>query len=184
MPKAGRKEDTKKAMTHDHHAKHNHDGMTHEHHAKHSHDEMTHDHHAKHNHEGMAHDHHEIHDHEGMAHDHHMHGHGGHANHHAMMIADMKKRFFVTLPLAVIVAWLSPMMMMLLGYSVSFPGQTWVEFILATIVFFYGGKPFLEHGYHELKMKRPGMMMLISLGIIASYAYSVVGGFFLALILI
>lgn len=154
--------------------------MSHNHEAMASADTKVHTH-TPHDHEAMAHSHGQEHQPLDGHHDpHSAHHHGHHHNHHhAMMIADMKKRFWVTLPLAAIVALLSPMLMMLFHYEIAFPGQRWVEFILATIVFCYGGQPFLKHGYQELVAKRPGMMMLISLGIIAAYAYSVVGSFFL-----
>ncbi|MDK7302717.1 MULTISPECIES: copper-translocating P-type ATPase [Aerococcus] len=106
-------------------------------------------------------------------------GHEGHGGHHMGMMDDMKERFWVVLVLTLPIAVLSPMLMMIFNYSITFPGQGWIEFILGTIVFFYGGKPFLEHGWMEIQNKQPGMMLLITLGIVSSYLYSVMTTFFL-----
>ncbi|OFL15970.1 copper-translocating P-type ATPase [Aerococcus loyolae] len=105
--------------------------------------------------------------------------HQGHGGHHMGMMADMQERFWVVLVLTLPIAVLSPMLMMIFNYSITFPGQGWVEFLLGTIVFFYGGKPFLEHGWMEIQNKQPGMMLLITLGIVSSYLYSVLTTFFL-----
>ncbi|RAV72233.1 heavy metal translocating P-type ATPase [Aerococcus mictus] len=112
--------------------------------------------------------------------DHHDHSdHAGHGGHHMGMMDDMKQRFWVVLVLTIPIAVLSPMLMMIFNYSITFPGQGWIEFILGTIVFFYGGKPFLEHGWMEIQNRQPGMMLLITLGIVSSYLYSVMTTFFL-----
>ncbi|MHC3416936.1 hypothetical protein [Aerococcus urinae] len=72
--------------------------------------------------------------------DHHDHSdHAGHGGHHMGMMDDMKQRFWVVLVLTIPIAVLSPMLMMIFNYSITFPGQGWIEFILGTIVFFYGG---------------------------------------------
>ncbi|KAA9220766.1 copper-translocating P-type ATPase [Aerococcus loyolae] len=105
--------------------------------------------------------------------------HEGHGGHHMGMMDDMKQRFWVVLVLTMPIAVLSPMLMMIFNYSITFSGQDWIEFILGTIVFFYGGKPFLEHGWMEIQNKQPGMMLLITLGIVSSYLYSVMTTFFL-----
>ena len=134
------------------------------------------------------HDMHHDYDHEHMNHgehnhDHHNHsGHGdhGHGGHGAHMMADFKQRFWVVLVLSIPLAIIAPMLMHLFGYHIDFPGQGLLEFGLATIVFFYGGKPFLSHAWHELKSGVPGMMMLISLAIVAAYVYSVLTTFFIS----
>ena len=134
------------------------------------------------------HDMHHDYDHEHMNHgehnhDHHNHsGHGdhGHGGHGAHMMADFKQRFWVVLVLSIPLAIIAPMLMHLFGYHIDFTGQGLLEFGLATIVFFYGGKPFLSHAWHELKSGVPGMMMLISLAIVAAYVYSVLTTFFIS----
>ncbi|MFE0441718.1 copper-translocating P-type ATPase [Aerococcus sp. NPDC058936] len=143
---------------------------SHHHDMQHDHEHM---HHGEHDHDHHEHMHHEEHNHDG----HSGHGHGGHGAH---MMEDFKQRFWVVLILSIPLAIIAPMLMHLLGYHIDFPGQGILEFILATIVFFYGGKPFLSHAWHELKSGVPGMMMLISLAIVAAYVYSVLTTFFIS----
>ncbi len=111
-------------------------------------DEMQHDHeeHSKHDHQG----------------------HGGHGD----MVEDFKKRFFVSLILMLPILALSPMIQMFLGVDWRFDNDLYILFVLSTIVFFYGGWPFLTGGISELKEKNPGMMMLIALAITIAYGYS------------
>jgi len=113
-------------------------------------------------------------DHSSMNHD------GGHAGHHAMMIEDFKKRFWVSLILAIPISILSPMFQMLFGYDIRFLGSDILLFVLSTILFFYGGKPFLTGAWSELKSRTPAMMMLISLAIITAYFYSTLTTFFIS----
>lgn len=105
---------------------------------------------------------------------------GGHSGHHAMMIEDFKKRFWVSLILAVPISILSPMFQMLFGYEILFLGDNILLFVLSTILFFYGGKPFLTGAWSELKSRTPAMMMLISLAIITAYFYSTLTTFFIS----
>ncbi|MER2173737.1 MAG: copper-translocating P-type ATPase [Carnobacterium sp.] len=105
---------------------------------------------------------------------------GGHAGHHAMMIKDFKKRFWVSLILAIPISLLSPMVQMLFGYEINFLGVDLLLFILSTVLFFYGGKPFLTGAWGELKSRTPAMMMLISLAIITAYVYSTLTTFFIS----
>ena len=99
-------------------------------------------------------------------------GHGSHAGHHEGMIADFKKRFWVVLILSVPIVILSSMAQMLLGYHLEFPGSKIILFVLSSIVFFYGGVPFLKGALDEFKARKPGMMMLITLAIVSAYIYS------------
>ena len=98
-------------------------------------------------------------------------GMAGH-NHHAM-IADFKKRFYVVLALTVPIMLLSMMIQKFLGVSWQFPGSQYILFALSTIVFFYGGWPFLKGWVTEIKAKSPGMMFLIGFAITVAYTYSV-----------
>jgi Cu2+-exporting ATPase len=100
-----------------------------------------------------------------------------HLSHHAMMAQDFKKRFWVSLPLTLTVLVLSPKIQGLLGFSLVFPLSTLVLFILATIIYFYGGKPFFSAAKGELASRNYGMMTLVSLAISASYIFSVVSTF-------
>ena len=134
----------------------------HEHHEHHDHHE-NHDHHDHHNH----HEAHKHHDHQGH-HEHHDHG-SGHAHHHH---GNFKVKFFVSLIFAIPIIILSPMMGVTLPFQFTFSGSEWIVLILATILFFYGGKPFLAGGKDEIAAKQPGMMTLVALGISVAYIYS------------
>jgi len=98
-------------------------------------------------------------------------GHGGHD--HAMMIADFRKRFWVVLVLTVPVMALSTMIQHWLRLHWEFAGSGYVLAGLASVVFFYGGWPFLRGWYEEMKDWNPGMMTLIGFAITVAYGYSV-----------
>ena len=102
-----------------------------------------------------------------------------HENHHsaAMMYKDMLRKFFIVLILIIPLAILSPMFQDLFNYSVDFKYAPIIEFVLASIIFFYGGSMFLKHAKMELENKKPGMMVLISLAIVSSYLYSLINTF-------
>jgi Cu2+-exporting ATPase len=117
--------------------------------------------------------------HEGMKHDMgpghaKMGGHGGHAGHHAMMVADFRRRFWISLAITIPILFLSPLVQKYLGLEnvIKFTGDSYVLFVLASAVFFYGGWPFLKGIYDELKSKTPGMMTLIAVAITTAYVYS------------
>lgn len=93
-------------------------------------------------------------------------------DHHAMMIMDFKKRFFVTLILSIPILLLSPMIQHWLGVDWKFAGSGYILFVLSTIVYLYGGWPFLKGWYHEMKSWNPGMMTLIGFAISVAYIYS------------
>ncbi len=96
-----------------------------------------------------------------------------HQDHHDMMVSDFRKRFWVSLILSVPILLLSPMIQQWLAlpeWNVS--GDTYFVFILATIIFIYGGWPFLKGLTSEISFKRPGMMTLVAIGISAAYLYS------------
>ncbi|MEB7366733.1 heavy metal translocating P-type ATPase [Staphylococcus borealis] len=104
-----------------------------------------------------------------MHHDNHAsHHHSGHAHHHG----NFKVKFFVSLIFVIPIILLSPMMGVNLPFQFTFPGSEWVVLILSTILFFYGGKPFLSGGKDEIATKKPGMMTLVALGISVAYIYS------------
>ncbi|WP_244140765.1 copper-translocating P-type ATPase [Kaistella flava (ex Peng et al. 2021)] len=97
--------------------------------------------------------------------------HAGH-NHHVMMIADFKKRFYLVLILTIPILSLSPMIQHFIGVNWHFTGSSYILFVLSTIVFVYGGWPFLKGLVSELKEKNPGMMTLIGFAISVAYIYS------------
>jgi len=94
-------------------------------------------------------------------------------DHHKMMIADFRKRFYVVLALTVPVMLLSTMIQQFIGVHWQFSGSTYLLLVLSSIVYFYGGWPFLKGLVDELKAKTPGMMFLIGFAITVAYAYSV-----------
>src|SRR5215211_5763973 len=97
-------------------------------------------------------------------------GHGGHGDH----AAQFRDRFWWSLLLTVPVVGYSEMVQEWLGFTPpEFPGSQWVAPVLGTIVFLYGGRPFLEGGLAELRSRQPGMMLLISLAILVAFGASV-----------
>ena len=119
-------------------------------------EEHNHQNHMNHSNH-MHHDNHESHNH-----------HSGHAHHHG----NFKVKFFVSLIFGIPIILLSPLMGVNLPFQFTFPGSEWVVLILSTILFFYGGKPFLSGGKDEIATKKPGMMTLVALGISVAYIYS------------
>lgn len=103
------------------------------------------------------------------------HKHSKHHDHHAHMVSDFRRRFWVSLVLTLPVLALAPMIQAALGLtdSLAFRGSGWVQATLATAIFFYGGKPFLSGFLAEARKKKPGMMTLIALAITVAWAYSV-----------
>ena len=93
-------------------------------------------------------------------------------NHHQMMIADFRRRFYVVLVLTVPIMLLSTMIQGFLGVHWSFSGARYVLFTLSTAVYFYGGWPFLKGLAGEVKTRTPGMMFLIGFAITVAYVYS------------
>ncbi len=120
-------------------------------------------------------------DHAMEGHDHHEMNHGmdGHEHHdmgggmdHSMHMGNFKQKFWLSLVLSIPIIVLSPMMGIQLPFQFTFPGSEWVVLVLATVLFIYGGQPFLSGAKMELKMKSPAMMTLIAMGISVAYIYS------------
>ena len=137
---------------HSSHSHHNNGDMDH---SEHDHNEVD---HSKMNHSAM--DHSEI-DHGAM---------GGHAHHHHGSFKDI---FLKSLPLGIAILLITPLMGIQLPFQIIFPYADVVAAVLATILYIFGGKPFLMGAKDEFNSKVPGMMSLITLGITVSYAYSV-----------
>lgn len=95
-------------------------------------------------------------------------------NHHEQMVKDFRRRFWISLVLSVPVLVLAPVIQSLLGLGevLAFPGDSYIQFGFSTVIYFYGGWPFLTGLVDELKERRPGMMTLIGLAITVAYAYS------------
>ena len=162
---------------------HDHNQMDHDHmdHDQMDHDQMDHDQmdHGKMDHSLMDHPivedvqmDHKIVNHENMDHEQSGGEHTDHHDHHAMMVADFRNRFFVSLILMVPILILTPMIQSFLGVDFRFPGDKYLLFGLSTVLFFYGGWPFLKGAIDEAKAKSPAMMMLIALAITVAYVYS------------
>src|ERR1700730_2210868 len=102
------------------------------------------------------------------------HRHGGGGSHHVQMVADFRRRFWVSLILSVPVLALSPLIQAWLGLgeALAFPGDRSVQAVLATVIYFYGGWPFLRGVVGELGQRQPGMMTLIGLAITVAWGYS------------
>lgn len=94
--------------------------------------------------------------------------HTGHTHHHG----NFKVKFFVSLIFAIPIILFSPMMGIDLPFQFTFPGSDWIVLVLATVLFFYGGQPFLAGAKSEVTSKKPGMMTLVALGISVAYFYS------------
>ncbi|WP_229104058.1 copper/silver-translocating P-type ATPase CopB [Enterococcus durans] len=111
-------------------------------------------------------------DHGNMNHDHMDHGSMGGMD-HSMHMGNFKQKFWLSLILAIPIILFSPMMGMEFPFQITFPGSEWVVLVLATILFIYGGQPFLSGAKMELQQKSPAMMTLIAMGITVAYVYSV-----------
>lgn len=148
----------------DHHGDHPAPETDHTHHPDHA----SHEHHADADTHGQA--MHHGHPHSALDEDHQVHGHGEHAGHSTAMF---RERFWWSLILSIPVVIFSPMVAHLLGYPLpEFPGSTWIPPVLDTIIFVYGGTPFLKGGWKELKSRQPGMMLLIAMAITVAFVAS------------
>jgi Cu2+-exporting ATPase len=100
--------------------------------------------------------------------------HGGHVSHQAQMVADFRRRFWVSLALSVPVLALAETIQRWLGVRETWaiPGRPYLELALASVIFFYGGWPFLQGFFAELRRRQPGMMTLIAVAISVAYFYS------------
>ncbi|RAO08038.1 heavy metal translocating P-type ATPase [Micromonospora noduli] len=102
-------------------------------------------------------------------------GHGGHDGHdkHAGHDPEMfRRKFWLSLVLTVPIVVTSHMVMEWFGYRLDFPGVDWVGPVLGTVVFVYGGWPFLQGAVREVRDRAPGMMLLIAMAITVAYVAS------------
>ncbi len=130
-----------------------------------------HDKHKDHDH----HKHHKSHDNHGNNHNiGHSNGNHDHTGHHKMMIRDFRKRFWISIVFTIPVLLLSPMIQDLLGFEFALVPDfdKYILFALSSVVYFYGGWPFLAGLINELKQKQPGMMTLIAVAISVAWGYS------------
>jgi len=94
-------------------------------------------------------------------------------NHHTTMIADYRRRFYVVLVLTLPIMLLSETIQHWLKIQIQFPGSNYLILLLSSVVFFYGGWPFLKGWMDEMKNWTPGMMTLIGFAITVAYIFSV-----------
>lgn len=92
-----------------------------------------------------------------------------HAGHH---IADFKKRFWICFILTIPILLLSHMIQQWLSFEISFTGDHYILAILSSILFFYGGWPFIKGLWNEVKANAIGMMTLIGIAISVAWLYS------------
>ncbi|WP_372342854.1 heavy metal translocating P-type ATPase [Paeniglutamicibacter sp. ZC-3] len=119
--------------------------------------------HPEHDHESMVHP-----EHAGAGHGDHS-GHGGHGDH----VAVFRKLFWVMLAISIPVLAFNAMFTMLIG--VTLPRTAWIPWVspvLGTVMYLWGGRPFLSGARDELAARKPGMMLLISLGITVAFLSS------------
>ena len=135
-------------------------------------------HHEQH-HEHDAHEGHEAHT-EHAEHDNHEShaghsGHGGHGGHagHGDHVAQFRRLFWIMLVLAIPVVGFNETFAHLIGYQL--PDAEWVRWIsplLGTVIYFWGGRPFLTGAVSEIRSRKPGMMLLIALAITVAFVSS------------
>jgi Cu2+-exporting ATPase len=101
--------------------------------------------------------------------------HAGHDKHAGHSVAMFRNKFWLTLLLTVPTVIWSPMIQDWFGYTApEFPGSRFIPAVLGTIVFLYGGWPFLAGAVRELRDRLPGMMTLIALAITVAFVYSLI----------
>jgi len=104
-------------------------------------------------------------------------GERGHHDDHAGHGEVFRDRFWLTLALAVPVVAFSGMFQELLGYRAVFPGSSLIAPVLGTVIYCYGGWPFLAGAVTEVRSRRPGMMLLIGMAITVAFAASLATSF-------
>ena len=103
---------------------------------------------------------------------HHVHG-GGHDKHAGHSVAMFRDRFWLSLALTVPVVLFSEMIQEWFGYTApTFPGSEWLSPVLGTVIFIYGGAPFLRGAVSEAEGRQPGMMLLIGMAITVAFLAS------------
>ncbi|MEU6702102.1 heavy metal translocating P-type ATPase [Pseudonocardia sp. NPDC046786] len=96
-------------------------------------------------------------------------GHGGHDDH----VGQFRRLFWIMLVLAVPVVGFNDMFVHLVGYHL--PAGEWVRWVspvLGTVIYLWGGRPFLTGAIAEIRLRTPGMMLLIGLAITVAFIAS------------
>jgi Cu2+-exporting ATPase len=99
-------------------------------------------------------------------------GHRGHDHHAGHDPEAFRRKFWLSLVLTIPMIVTSRMVMDWFGYRLDFPGMSWIGPVLGSVVFFYGGRPFLTGALSEVRDRAPGMMLLISMAITVAYVAS------------
>ncbi len=100
-------------------------------------------------------------------------GDGGHDKHAGHSVAMFRDRFWLSLALTLPVIFFSEMIQEWFGYTApSFPGSELIPPVLGTVIFFYGGSPFLKGAVGEIRDRQPGMMLLIGMAITVAFLAS------------
>ncbi|MBN8833697.1 MAG: copper-translocating P-type ATPase [Niastella sp. SCN 39-18] len=100
-------------------------------------------------------------------------GHSAHDKHAGHHTHDFLKRFWICLVLTIPVLLLSHMIQQWIGFELKFPGDKYVLLTLGSVIYFYGGWPFLTGMISEIRNKAIGMMTLVALAISVAFIYSV-----------
>ncbi len=113
------------------------------------------------------------HGHDGSGDVHGDHGGGGHDKHAGHSVAMFRDKFWISLALSLPITFYSEMIQEWFGYSApTFPGSDWIPPVLGTVLFFYGGAPFLKGAVQETRDRQPGMMLLIGMAITVAFVAS------------
>ncbi|MFK0400923.1 heavy metal translocating P-type ATPase [Microbacterium sp. NPDC090225] len=98
-------------------------------------------------------------------------GHGGHSGHsgHGDHVGQFRRLFWINLVLAVPVVLLSPMFAMIIGYEIPDGPVRFVAPVIGSVMYVWGGRPFLQGAVGELRARRPGMMLLVALAITVAF---------------
>ena len=109
----------------------------------------------------------------GAAHDSGNHSHSAHDKHAGHSVEMFRDRFWLSFALTLPVVYFSEMIQEWFGYTApTFPGSEWIAPILGTVIFIYGGSPFLRGAVQEARDRQPGMMLLIGMAITVAFVAS------------
>ena len=97
-------------------------------------------------------------------------GHGQHDKHAGHDPEMFRRRFWISLVLTVPLVATSHMVMDWFGYTLDFAGIDWVGPVLGSVVFFWGGWPFLQGAAREIRDRQPAMMLLIAMASTVAYS--------------
>jgi Cu2+-exporting ATPase len=101
-------------------------------------------------------------------------GHHDHSTHAGHDPDVFRRKFWVCLLLTVPVVIWADMVQEWFGYTApDVPGADWIAPVLGTVIFLYGGAPFLQGAYREVRRRQPGMMLLIAMAITVAFVASV-----------